>query len=121
MGAHKMMIPTCERGKMPLYAYRSPAKSLRIVTYLADVYRVPAHMILGKMQHKPYSNPRHVAIYFLKELLGMSLPRIGRMFSARHHSTIWHSYHMVVKTCARDEKMRAFIEECRTDLLKEIQ
>jgi chromosomal replication initiator protein len=52
-------------------------------------------------------------MYLIKELFGLSLVDIGRLFGGRDHSTVIHSIAKVEEEIASDEGFRARIQEIR--------
>lgn len=49
---------------------------------------------------------RGVAIYLIREMLGISFSRIGGLFGGRDHSTILHAYRKMEAMCQCDEGLR---------------
>jgi chromosomal replication initiator protein len=47
--------------------------------------------LVGQSRSKPFAYPRQVAMYLCRELTDESLPKIGRAFGGRDHSTVMHA------------------------------
>jgi chromosomal replication initiator protein len=47
--------------------------------------------LIGQSRSKPFAYPRQVAMYLCRELTDESLPKIGRAFGGRDHSTVMHA------------------------------
>ncbi|MEJ7818983.1 MAG: helix-turn-helix domain-containing protein, partial [Rubrobacteraceae bacterium] len=47
--------------------------------------------LVGASRSKPFSYPRQVAMYLCREITDESLPKIGRAFGGRDHSTVMHA------------------------------
>ncbi len=47
--------------------------------------------LVGASRSKPFAYPRQVAMYLCRELTDESLPKIGRAFGGRDHSTVMHA------------------------------
>ncbi len=47
--------------------------------------------LIGASRSKPFSYPRQVAMYLCREITDESLPKIGRAFGGRDHSTVMHA------------------------------
>src|SRR5690606_29768686 len=62
--------------------------------------------------------PRQVAMYLMRQLLGLSLVEIGRLFGGRDHSTVIHSIEKVKQELASDEEFRARVEAIRAELAR---
>jgi hypothetical protein len=54
--------------------------------------------------------PRHVAIYLCRTLTPHALPKIGRQFGGRDHTTILHAFRRVGDIIAKDNKLREVVE-----------
>ncbi len=61
----------------------------------------------SKTRTKTLTVPRQVAMYLMRELLGMQLVEIGNAFGGRDHSTVIHSLERVVETVAADPAFAA--------------
>ena len=69
----------------------------RIVNVVGKNYQINSSDILGKSRKSEIVLPRHIAIYFARNLLNMSLMDIGRYFG-RDHSTIMSSIKKIEKS-----------------------
>jgi len=47
--------------------------------------------LTGHGRSQPISYPRHVAMYLCRELTDSSLPKIGREFGGRDHTTVLYA------------------------------
>jgi chromosomal replication initiator protein len=47
--------------------------------------------LVGSSRTKPFAYPRQIAMYLCRELTDESLPKIGRAFGGRDHSTVMHA------------------------------
>ncbi len=59
------------------------------------------------------SHARHVAMFLIRQLLGYSLPHIGRSYGGYHHSTVLYAIQHVKKAIAKDEQASSAIRELR--------
>jgi chromosomal replication initiator protein len=64
----------------------------QIINSVAAYFEVPIEDIAGQSRRKMAIEPRQIAIFLLRELLGMSYPDIGEKLGKRDHTTIIHSY-----------------------------
>lgn len=89
----------------------------RIRELVARRWRVRADALASKRRTKDITVPRQVAMYLMKEMLGMSLARIGEHFGGRDHSTVIHSIRKVEEQMRHDADFRgqvqAALEEVR--------
>ena len=78
----------------------------RIRELVARRWRVRADALASKRRTKDVTVPRQVAMYLIKETLGMSLARIGELFGGRDHSTVIHSIRKVEEQMEHDADFR---------------
>ena len=57
-------------------------------------------------------------MYLIKDMIGMSLVRIGDLFGGRDHSTVIHSIRKVEDGMAEDTDFREQVEAVRRELLE---
>jgi chromosomal replication initiator protein len=79
-------------------------------------YSIKQEDIKGTKRNKEIAQARHVAVYLLRTVTDMSLPKIGKIFK-RDHTTILSSLDNVEKRMAQNPVFRAEVEE----LIKEIK
>lgn len=51
--------------------------------------------LLGKKRQQNIIYPRHIAMYVMRDLLGMSYPEIGREMGGRDHTTVMHAVNKI--------------------------
>ncbi|MFO7261401.1 MAG: chromosomal replication initiator protein DnaA [bacterium] len=89
-----------------------------IRTRVAQAWGVPVEALSSKRRTKDLTVPRQVAMYLMRQLLGLSLVEIGRLFGGRDHSTVIHSIEKVEQELASDEEFRARVEAIRAELAR---
>lgn len=93
----------------------------RIRETVARRWRVRPDALSSKRRTKDLTVPRQVAMYLIKETLGMSLARIGETFGGRDHSTVIHSIRKVEEDMERDPDFRSLVEAARKELIDSSQ
>jgi len=88
----------------------------RIRETVARRWRVRPDALSSKRRTKDLTVPRQVAMYLIKETLGMSLSGIGAVFGGRDHSTVIHSIRKVEKEMESDPGFRSLVEAARDEL-----
>ncbi len=83
-----------------------------IVNVVAKNYQVSVTEILGKSRKAEIALPRHLAVYFCRQLLDVSLMDIGRYFG-RDHSTIRTSVHKIEKDSKTNQELSRVIYDLR--------
>jgi len=89
-----------------------------IRTRVAQAWGVSVEALSSKRRTKDLTVPRQVAMYLMRQLLGLSLVEIGRLFGGRDHSTVIHSVEKVEQELHRDEEFRARVDAIRAELAR---
>jgi chromosomal replication initiator protein len=72
---------------LPQGGHQVPAET--IMTETADYFGLKREDLVSKSRSRPLTTARHVAMYLMRELTGLSLIKIGELFE-RDHSTALH-------------------------------
>ncbi|HEX6537191.1 MAG TPA: chromosomal replication initiator protein DnaA [Gemmatimonadaceae bacterium] len=70
----------------------------------------------SKSRTKQLTIPRQVAMYLIRDLLGMQLVEIGHAFGGRDHSTVIHSIEKTEEAMRTDESFKRRVEMLRQRL-----
>jgi chromosomal replication initiator protein len=95
--------------------------SLNITTVQQAVARewgIPTEGMRSKGRTKTLTIPRQVAMYLIRELLGVQLVEIGNAFGGRDHSTVIHSLEKTETTLRDDPAFAARVSRVRSSLEK---
>ena len=84
----------------------------------AKEFGVTVAQIEGKSRKKPIVLARHVAMYLLRDLAEWSLPRIGRAFGGRDHTTVLAAVVRAPERCRLDRKLIDRIQRVEFGLLR---
>ena len=76
---------------------------------VAKEWNVTIEGLRSKTRTKNLTVPRQVAMYLMRELLGMQLVEIGAAFGGRDHSTVIHS----PRARSRDDERRSVVRSAR--------
>lgn len=63
------------------------------------------------------SFPRQIAMYLCRELIDLSLPKIGKEFGGRDHTTVIHAYDKIVTEINTNPELKSTIEEIKKNIL----
>jgi len=91
----------------------APDRLLRIV---AEHFQLNAADLSGRKRTKAIAGARQIAMYFLREEHGLSLPAIGTLLGGRDHSTVRYGIEKVSGDLADDEAMRQTISALREQM-----
>ncbi len=99
------------------------ASAHMIIKIVADYYGMSADDITSHVKTRgspkkrtiDYITPRHLAMYLCRIMnsLSCTLPRIGRQFGGRDHSTVRSAVRKIAAMMEADESFRAKVEELR--------
>jgi chromosomal replication initiator protein len=87
-----------------------------IQSTVAREWGVSPEGLRSKTRTKALTVPRQVAMYFMRELLGMQLVEIGNTFGGRDHSTVIHSLERVVTHMREEPAFSRRINQLRVSL-----
>ena len=87
----------------------------KIIEAVAKRYRVTPADILGTKRNKNIKDARNISMYVIRQVTGMSLNSIGKMFS-RDHSTAHSNITVIEKLVASDPVFASEIEDIRREL-----
>lgn len=93
----------------------------RVMTEVARAYGVREGDILRDSNEASLVLPRQVAMYLLHSLVGLSYPRIGKIFPGRrskpkHHSTVMYSVDKIARERQRNAGLAARLERLEQTL-----
>ena len=78
----------------------------RIISVVANYYKIHKKDIVGKSRRKEYVAPRHIAIYLVRTITNMNYKEIGQVFGNRDHSSIISA----VKSIDKNMKLNKAVE-----------
>jgi chromosomal replication initiator protein len=87
-----------------------------VIRFVAHHYGVKVADLKGRDNRRSVAFPRQVAMYLIREILNLSFPEIGKLFS-KHHSTVMYSVESVSEqrrsNPAFDATLTTFMEHFR--------
>jgi chromosomal replication initiator protein len=83
---------------------------------VAKEWGVTTDGLRSKTRTKTLTTPRQVAMYLMRELLGLQLVEIGNAFGGRDHSTVIHSLERVADTLREDAAFTQRVMRLKTAL-----
>ncbi len=70
---------------------------VKVIKSVADFFDISQKDVLEKSRKKKVVKPRQLAIYLIREDMGLSFPEIGQVMGGRDHSTIIYAYEKIKK------------------------
>ena len=78
---------------------------------VAEEFGLKPHQLREKSNAQAIAYPRQIAMYLTKEILGHSLPEIGRAFGGKHHTTVLHAVQKIERHLQTDENLNSLIHK----------
>ncbi len=82
----------------------------KIFTSVCRKFALSRSDLESTSRKKELAQPRHLCIYLIREVTGMSLPQIGKIFN-RDHSTVINSVNAVEKKCRENHAFEVEVKE----------
>ena len=82
-----------------------------IIKEVSKYFSIPINDIVSAKRNKFISHARHLAMYLSRELTSSSLPRIGKSFGNRDHSTVIYAVSRVRDLINTDKNVYMQIQE----------
>jgi len=87
-----------------------------IQTQVAEYYHVSVNDLKGKKRLASIVMPRQIAMYLAREMTNNSLPKIGKEFGGKDHTTVIHAYEKITEKIKLDTGLRKEITELKKGL-----
>jgi chromosomal replication initiator protein len=72
---------------------------------VAQFFEISQADIINKSRRKQIVLPRQIAMFLMREMLGMSYPDIGDKLGKRDHTTAIHSYEKISREITANRKL----------------
>jgi chromosomal replication initiator protein len=92
----------------------------RIQELVSDRFGVTLDELCGEKRSQSIVFPRQVAMYLSRELTDASLPKIGRQFGGRDHTTVIHATTKIAGKIREDRDVYNLVQEL-TKRIKQVQ
>jgi len=127
-GALNQLLAFCEmRGLDPTLAVASSLLSAsktrpkhlsakQIIERTAKHFQIPIEDITGPKRDKDIVVPRQIAMYILRNELGLSFPKIAKELGRKDHTTAIHSVDKIEKESKLDPSLRMAIADIKEHL-----
>mgnify|MGYP003351823058 FL=1 len=79
----------------------------------ADYYEISYNDIVGTKRSREIVVPRQIAMFIMREELGMSFPRIAKSLGGKDHTTIMHGVSKINSQIAKDSVMSQDIQSIK--------
>jgi len=82
----------------------------RLMSVVADFYSIAVDDLIGKRRNAKYTQPRHIAMYLMKQLYQLPYKTIGQLFGNRDHSTVLTACEKIEHEIQLDEPLKNVCE-----------
>jgi chromosomal replication initiator protein len=89
-----------------------------IIDTVCEYFELSEEAIKGKKKHREVSYPRQVAMYLIRDMTDISLPKIGEIFGGKDHTTVIHAIDKITTEMAFNLETEKLIKDL-TNKIKE--
>ena len=87
-----------------------------ILAKVANYFSIEVEDFKKSRRNKSLILPRHTVMYLLRQLTDLSLPEIGRIMGAKHHTTILYAVRKLKKLLQKDYKLKNIIDSLTQEI-----
>jgi chromosomal replication initiator protein len=87
-----------------------------IIEVVSKYYAITSSDVKGKKRIKSISVPRQIAMFLSRELTNLSLPRIGKAFDGKDHTTVMYAHKKISESILKDEFLANDIQALKKKL-----
>lgn len=78
---------------------------------VSKYFNITVKDLEGKKRSRDVAHPRQIAMYLTRKLTDLSLPKIGKSFGGKDHTTVLHAYEKISDEIKSNDSTRLSIEE----------
>jgi chromosomal replication initiator protein len=87
-----------------------------IIESVSRYYDIRTEDILSQKRNRNISYPRQIAMYLCRDIMGLSLPRIGEEFGGRDHTTVIHAIQKIEEDIRLNPEVKRTVEELKRNI-----
>jgi chromosomal replication initiator protein len=84
---------------------QAPVSPGRVLAATAESFGLSISDLEGPRRHQPLARARQIAMYIVREMTDLSLPKIGAIFGGRDHTTVLHGINTVSRLMQEDQTL----------------
>jgi chromosomal replication initiator protein len=103
-------------------SFQQPVKNVsgaQIIKAVADYFEIEVNYLTGRCRKNSVAEPRQIAMYLLREILGMSYPSIGEKLGKRDHTTAIYAYNKLSEEIEKNQNLNQKILAIKDIINKE--
>ena len=82
---------------------QAPVSPSRILAATGEAFGISIADFESPRRHQPLARARQIAMYIVREMTDLSLPKIGAIFGGRDHTTVLHGINTVGRLMTEDQ------------------
>jgi chromosomal replication initiator protein len=82
-----------------------------IIEIVCNYYDITVEQIKSKVRSRDISYPRQIAMYIMREITDLSLPKIGSVFGGRDHTTVIHAYEKIANEVKNNSDFKMTVND----------
>jgi chromosomal replication initiator protein len=85
----------------------------RVQKVVAEFFKIKVSDLISKNNSRAIAEPRQIAMFLCKRHTDYSLPRIGKEFGGKHHTTVLYAIEKIDQRKEKDPELRATLNRLR--------
>jgi chromosomal replication initiator protein len=85
----------------------------KIQKVVANFFKIKTSDLLTKSNQRAIAEPRQIAMYLCKQMTEYSLPKIGKEFGGKHHTTVLYAIQKIEKMKESNPELRSALNRLR--------
>jgi len=117
LSGEKLTLQLANNAMVDILPQRSALAPGDVISTVSKFFGISSERILSKDRSKDVALPRQVAMYLMRELGGVSLPKIGEELGGRDHTTVMYACDKVADMIESDDRVRRQVLQLREQLI----
>ncbi|MBN2429971.1 MAG: chromosomal replication initiator protein DnaA [Acidobacteria bacterium] len=85
----------------------------KIQKVVSNFFKIKTSDLLTKSNQRAIAEPRQIAMYLCKKMTDYSLPKIGKEFGGKHHTTVLYAVQKIEKMKESNPELRSVLNRLR--------
>ena len=117
LSGEKLTLQLDNNAMVDILPQRSALVPGEVISTVSKFFGISSERILSKDRSRDVALPRQVAMYLMRELGGVSLPKIGEELGGRDHTTVMYACDKVADMIESDDRVRRQVLQLREQLI----
>ncbi len=117
LSGEKLTLQLANNAMVDILPQRSALVPGDVISTVSKFFGISSDRILSKDRSRDVALPRQVAMYLMRELGGVSLPKIGEELGGRDHTTVMYACDKVADMIESDDRVRRQVLQLREQLI----